>query len=56
MAWKGVFLFYNIVKHIFLAYITLTQKIEKWPIFDQNHGLTPFEKWQVFHFLTFLFL
>ena len=29
--------------------------MEKWPIFDQNHGLTPLEKWQFFHFLAFLF-
>ena len=30
--------------------------MEKWPIFDQNHGLTPLEKWQFFHFLNFFFL
>ena len=32
------------------------RKMEKWPIFDQNHGLTPSEKSQFFDFLIFLFL
>ena len=31
-------------------------KAEKWPILDQNHGLTPLEKCQLFDFLNFLFL
>ena len=56
IAWKHVFSFQNIVKRIFLAYITFKKKIEKWPIFDQNHELTPLEKWQFFDFLNFLFL
>ena len=30
--------------------------MEKWPIFDQNHGLTPLEKSQFSDFLNFLFL
>ena len=30
--------------------------MEKWPIFEQNHGLTPLEKCQFFDFLNFLFL
>ena len=53
---KNVFSLQNIVKHIFLPYITFQKKMEKWPIFDQNHGLTSFEKWQFFHFSNFLFL
>ena len=40
---KGFFSFFNIVKHIFLAYIAL-KKMEKLPLLDQNHGLTPLEK------------
>ena len=32
------------------------KKLEKWPFFDQNHGLTPLEKCQFFDFLNFLFL
>ena len=32
------------------------KKLEKWPFFDQNYGLTPQEKCQVFDFLDFLFL
>ena len=29
--------------------------MEKWPFFDQNHGLTPLEKSQFFEFLNFFF-
>ena len=30
--------------------------MEKWPIFHQNHGLTPWEKSQFLDFFNFLFL
>ena len=30
--------------------------LEKWPYFDQNHGLTLLKKCQFFEFLNFLFL
>ena len=53
---KGVFLYQNIVKDIFLAYIALKKRLEKWPFLDQNHVLTPLEKCQFFDFLNFLFL
>ena len=56
IAQKGVLSFQNIVKHIFLAYIASKQKMEKWPILDQNHGLTPLQKSHFFHFLNMLFL
>ena len=36
VAWKRVFSLYNIVKDIFLAYITLTQNMEKWPILNKT--------------------
>ena len=36
--------------------ILAKRKMEKWPIFDQNHGLTPSEKSQFFDLLIFLFL
>ena len=45
-----VFLFQNIVKHIFLAYIA-KQKQEKWPFLDQDLGLTPLEN--IFNFRLF---
>ena len=32
------------------------KKLKKWPFFDQNHGLTSFEKCQFLDFLIFLFL
>ena len=53
---KGIFSFQDTVKHIFLAYIALKKKLEKWPFLDQNHGLTPLEKCQFLDFLNFLFL
>ena len=40
IGYKAVFLFWDIVKHIFLAYIA-KKDMEKGPFFDQNHGLTP---------------
>ena len=57
IAQKSVFSIQNIVKDILLAYIASKKnKFEKWPFLDQNHGLTPLEKWQFFAFLSFLFL
>ena len=32
------------------------EKLQKWPFFHQNHGLTPLEKSQFFDFLIFWFL
>ena len=32
------------------------KKLKKWPFLDQNHGLTPVEKCQFFHFLILSFL
>ena len=48
MAQKGVFSLYNIVKNPFSLCI--------WPFLEQNHGLTPLEKCQIFDFLNLLFL
>ena len=57
IAQKGVFPFQNIIKDIFLAYIAYKKKkLEKWPFFDQNHGLSPLEKCQFINFLDFMFL
>ena len=41
-AQKGVFSFQKIVKDIFLVYIALKKKWEKWPFLDQNHEKKPF--------------
>ena len=38
------------------AILPKKKKFEKWPFFEQNHGLTPLEKCQFFDFLNFLFL
>ena len=56
IAQKGFFSFQNIVKRIFLAYIALKEKLEKWPFLDQNRGLTPLAKCQFLDLLNFLFL
>ena len=51
IAQKGDFWFQNVVKHIFLAYIALKKKLEKWPFLDQKYGLT---LWKNLNFLTVL--
>ena len=56
IALKGVFSFQNIIKDIFLIYIAEKKRMEKRPVLYRNHGLTPLEKCQVFHFLNFMFL
>ena len=43
------------MKHIFLAYFALNKRMENLTIFDQNNGLTSFEKLKIFDFLNFLF-
>ena len=48
IAQKGVFPFQNIVKDIFLDYIPLKTKLEKWPFLNQNHGLTRYKKMSIF--------
>ena len=56
IAYKGVFSFYNIVKVIFQAYNAFKKRFEKWPVLDQNHGLTPLENLPFFDIFNFLFL
>ena len=56
IAQKGVFLFKNIVKDIFLASIAKKEQLEKSPFLDKNHGLTPLEKWEFLDVLNFFFL
>ena len=43
-------------RHFPSLYCLKKQKVEKWPFFDQNHGLTRLEKSQCFDFKKFLFL
>ena len=56
VAQKGVLFVLEYRKRHFPGLHCLKQKLEKWPFLHQNHGLTPFEKWQVFDFLKFLYL
>ena len=53
---KAFFLFQNIVKIIFLTNIAQKKMLGKWPYLDQNHGLTPSQKCQLFDFWNFLFV
>ena len=39
-------------KRYFPGLHCLKKKLEKWPFFDQNRGLTPLEKFQLFDFWT----
>ena len=52
---KGVFSFQNIVKDIYLAYITY-KKIGKMAIFGSKPQVNPFKKCKFFDFLNFFFL
>ena len=42
------------ITHFPGLYCLKNKKMEKWPILDQNHRLTPLEKSQFFDFLNFL--
>ena len=33
-----------------------SRRVDKWPMFDPNHGQTPLEKCQFLELLNFLFL
>ena len=56
IAQKGVFSFQNIIKNIFLGYITLEKKVGKMAIFGAKPWVNPLERCQFFDFLNFLFL
>ena len=57
IAQKGVFVVLEYRKRYFPGlYWLKKEKLEKWPFFHQNDGLTPFEKCQFFNFLIFCFL
>ena len=43
-------------KYHFPGLYWLKKKVEKWPFLNQNHGLTPLEKYQFSDFLNLLFL
>ena len=55
IAYKGAFSLWIIVKVIFLTNIALKKRLEKWPYWDLNHGLTPLKKCQFFDFQNFRF-
>ena len=53
---KKAFFCFRISQNTFSGTILhLKKNMEKVPFLDQNHGLTPLEKSQFFHFLNFLF-
>ena len=46
---NAFFSIYNISEHYFSAYFAQKQTMEKILIFDQNHGLTPLQKFEFCH-------
>ena len=56
IAWKGFFFLEYLKTHFSGRYCLKKKNWEKWPFLDQNHGLTPLEKFQFFDFLNFLLL
>ena len=52
---ERLFLFLEYHKRHFPGLYCLKKKLEKWPFFDQNQGLTPQEKCQFLEFLDFFF-
>ena len=56
IAQKGVVSFQNIVKDIFLPYISLTKNVEEMAIFGPKQWVNHFEKISFFYFLKFLFI
>ena len=53
---KGLLSNKMIIKYYFIAYFVQKQTERKFPIFDQNHGLTPSKKCQYGHFVKYKFL
>ena len=45
----------KILSNTFLAYFAKNKNMTKFHIFDQNHGLTPWEKSRFFDFFNFSF-
>ena len=54
IAQEGVFLVQNIVKDIFLAYITSKGKVEKWPFLKLKPWVNPFGKMSIFRLFEVL--
>ena len=54
IAQKGVFLFQNIVKDIFLAYIAQKKELRKMAIFRPKSWVNPFGKMSIFPLFYFL--
>ena len=56
IAQKGVFLFQNIVRDIFLCYIAEKEKVGKRPIVERKPWVNPFGKMSIFRFFYLVFL
>ena len=56
IAQNVVFIVLEYHKTQFLVLYCPKEKFEKWPILNQNHGLTPLERGQIFDFLNIFFL
>ena len=45
------FFFYNIDRDFFLPYFAKNENVQQIPLVDQNYGVTPLEKGEIFYFL-----
>ena len=55
LVYKALFSMLNIIKWFIKAYFKEKRTESKFEIFDQNHWLTPLEKWKSFDFALMLF-
>ena len=53
---KPFFILEYCKRHFLGLYCLKKKKLQKWPFWDLNHGLTSFEKCQIWDFLNLLFL
>ena len=53
---KAFFFVKNIIKHHVQVFFKEIETQKNFKVFDENHGLTPFEKWTLSHYVSMTFL
>ena len=53
---RKLFFIKNIIKHHVQVFFKEIETQKNFKVFDENHGLTPFEKWTLFHYVSMTFL
>ena len=53
---KLFFFVKNIIKHHVQVFFKEIETQKNFKVFDENHGLTPFEKWTLSHYVSMTFL